>query len=265
MKDGIQLYCGDCLEVMKQIPDGSVDMVLCDLPYGTTACKWDAVIPFEPMWEQYERVVKNIGAIVLFGQEPFSSALRLSNARLFRYDWIWEKQRPSNFQLMNHQCGRVHETISVFSKSNACHSNGKPTMVYNPQITPREKPRVSAKNTIYGNNILHKYSKTAKRCNEKKTYNVRLPTSIIRFNTVERGKMHPTEKPVDLLKYLIRTYTFEGETVLDNCMGSGSTGVACVETGRNFVGIEKEQKYFDVAKTRIAKAQTMPQQQELGL
>ena len=247
----INLIHDDCLKVLPTIPDGSVDMVLCDLPYGTTACRWDAVIPFAPLWEQYERVVKDTGAIVLFGQEPFSSALRMSNPRLYRYDWIWEKQRPSNFQLMNHQCGRVHENIMVFSKSNACHSNGKPTMVYNPQTTPREKPRVSAKNTVYGNNILHNYTKNAKDCSEKKTYDVKMPTSIIRFNTVERGKLHPTQKPVDLLKYLVLTYINDGETVLDNCMGSGSTGVACMETNRNFIGIELDEGYFNVAKERL--------------
>ena len=250
----VDLRLGDCLKVMKKIPDGSVDMVLCDLPYGTTACRWDAVIPFNLLWEQYERVVKDTSAIVLFGQEPFSSALRMSNPGLYRYDWIWEKQRPSNFQLMNYQCGRVHENIMVFSKANACYSGGKFTMTYNPQTTPREKARVSAKNTVYGNNILHNYNKNAKDCSEKKTYDVKLPTSIIRFNTVERGKLHPTQKPVDLLRYLVLTYTDEGDTVLDNCMGSGSTGVACVETNRNFIGIELDENYFNVAKERLERS-----------
>ena len=259
----IKLFHGDCLEVMKQIPDHSVDMVLCDLPYGTTACRWDAVIPFQSLWEQYERVVKDVGSIVLFGQEPFSSALRMSNPRLYRYDWIWEKQRPSNFQLMNYQCGRVHENIIVFSKANACYSSGNPTMTYNPQKMRRKKARVSAKNTVYGNNILHNYNKNAKECSEKKTYDVKLPTSIIMFNTVERGKLHPTQKPVDLLKYLILTYTDEGDVVLDNCMGSGSTGIACLETGRNFIGIEKDDHYFQVAKDRIERKQKHGIQGEL--
>ena len=155
---------------------------------------------------------------------------------------------------MNYQCGRVHENIMVFSKANACYSNGKFTMTYNPHTTPREKARVSAKNTVYGNNILHNYKKNAKDCSEKKTYDVKLPTSIIRFNTVERGKLHPTQKPVDLLKYLVQTYTNEGDTVLDNCMGSGSTGVACVETNRNFIGIELDENYFNVAKKRLERS-----------
>ena len=162
-----------------------------------------------------------------------------------------EKQRPSNFQLMNYQCGRVHETISVFSKSNACYSNGKPTMTYYPQTTQREKTRVSTKNTVYGNNILHNYNKSATECDEKKSYDVKQPTSIIKFNTVEKGKIHPTQKPVELVQYLVRTYTKDGDVVLDNCMGSGTTAIACIREKRNFIGFETNAEYYEKSLDRI--------------
>ncbi len=246
-----KIYNQDCLDGMQMIGDKSIDCIICDLPYGTTACKWDSIIPIERLWEQYERIITDVGAIVLFGQEPFSSFLRMSNTKLYRYDWIWEKQRPSNFQLMNYQCGRVHETISVFSKSNACYSNGKPTMTYYPQTTQREKTRVSTKNTVYGNNILHNYNKSATECDEKKSYDVKQPTSIIKFNTVERGKIHPTQKPVELVQYLVRTYTKEGDVALDNCMGSGTTAIACIREGRNFIGFETNAEYYEKSLDRI--------------
>ena len=249
----INLRQGDCLEVMKDIPDKTIDMILCDLPYGTTACKWDIVIPFDKLWEQYNRIIKDNGAIVLFGQEPFSSKVRCSNLAMYRYDWKWKKQRPSNFQLMGYQCGRVTEDIIVFSKAKACYVKNENIMTYNPQVMKREKPRkVNAK--IYGDtskNILHDY----KTVDNHKTYEYKQPINILEFNTVEKNKIHPTQKPVTLLEYLIKTYTNEGETVLDNCMGSGSTGVACVNTNRNFIGIELDEKYFNIAKERIEKAQ----------
>lgn len=241
---------------MKDIPNGSVDMILCDLPYGTTACKWDSQIDLENMWTQYERIIKDNGAIVLFGQEPFSSIVRLSRLRLYKYDWVWKKQKPSNFQLMNHQCGRVHENIMVFSKANACYVKNGNTMVYHPQMTPMEKVRRSNAK-IYGNqesNILHPYKGGEK--DNYKEYSERHPISVIEFNT-ESKRYHQAQKPVPLLEYLVRTYTNPGETVLDNCMGSGSTGVACLNTGRNFIGIELDDKYFGIAKDRIENHQVI--------
>lgn len=234
----IQLYQGDCLEPMKDIPDGSVDMVLADLSYGTTACKWDICIPFEPLWEQYHRLVKPAGAIVLFGSEPFSTALRHSNLKEFRYDWIWEKEQGANFMLCKYQPYKVHEVISVFSRDRH---------LYNPQMTVGA-PYVSGKGTS---------GDITRNVEKKQTVNTgtRYPRSILRFNTDKARGVHPTQKPVALLEYLIHTYTNEGETVLDNCIGSGSTGVACVNTGRNFIGMELDPGYFETAKRRIEEAE----------
>lgn len=233
-----QLFYGDCLELMKDIPDGSIDMILCDLPYGTTACKWDSVIPFEPLWKQYKRIIKDNGAIVLFGSEPFSTELRHSNLRMFRYDWIWEKEQGANFMLCKYQPYKVHEIISVFSKK---------THNYFPQME-QGKPYISGKGT--SGEVTRNVVKV-----QKKNNGTRYPRSVQRFNTDKgKGSLHPTQKPVALLEYLIKTYTNEGDTVLDNCMGSGSTGVACMNTGRKFIGMEKEQKYFEIAKQRIEEA-----------
>lgn len=246
----IELLKGDCLQLMKGIPDKSVNMILCDLPYGITACEWDSVIPLEELWEEYERIITDVGAIVLFGQEPFSSLVRASNLPLYRYDWIWKKQKPSNFQLMNYQCGRVHENIMVFSKGKACYTKTTPTMNYFPIMESRDRNRISNAK-VYNNgktDLLHNYQKANE--DNFKNYTHKHPTSILSFNTVEH-RVHPTQKPVDLLEYLIRTYTVEGETVLDNCMGSGSTGVAARNLDRNFIGIEITDEYFDIAKNRI--------------
>ena len=242
----ITLMQGDCLERMKEIPDGSVDMVLCDLPYGTTACKWDIVIPFKPLWEQYNRIIKPNGAICLFGSEPFSSALRMSNIKNFKYDWIWDKKIPSGMSYARFQPMRQTENISVFC-------NGK--TVYNPQMVKRDKPIKKGGN---------KYSPSApiQACKEgkdfKKTYEYKNPINIIVFDKIRKGSLHPTQKPVALLEYLIKTYTNEGETVLDNCMGSGSTGVAALNTGRNFIGIELDPDYFAIAKGRIERYDDSP-------
>lgn len=234
----IDLRQGDCLELMKQIPAGSVDMILCDLPYGTTACKWDTVIPFDLLWKQYNRIIKDNGAIVLFGSEPFSTELRRSNLRMFRYDWIWEKEQGANFMLCKYQPYKVHEIVSVFSKK---------THVYHPQMT-EGRPYISGKGT--SGEITRNVKKV-----QTKNEGVRYPRSIQRFNTDKsRGSLHPTQKPVALLEYLIKTYTDPGELVLDNCMGSGSTGVACVNTDRNFIGIELDQGYFEIAQKRIDEA-----------
>ena len=238
MNEKIVIKHGDCLELMKEIPRGGVDMILCDLPYGTTACKWDNVIPFEPMWEQYTRIIKEDGAIVLFGSEPFSTELRHSNLKMFRYDWIWEKEQGANFMLCKYQPYKVHETISVVSKKRH---------IYIPQMTVGN-PYISGKGT--SGEITNNVTKV-----QTKNNGTRYPRSIQRFNTDKsKGSLHPTQKPVKLLEYLIRTYTNENEVVLDNCMGSGSTGVACINTNRKFIGYELDEKYFNTAKERLGKA-----------
>ena len=237
----IDLRQGDCLEIMKDIPDKSIDMILCDLPYGTTACKWDIVIPFEELWAQYNRIIKDNGAIVLFGSEPFSSKLRMSNLKMYKYDWIWNKKRGTGFQIVRYKPMCNHENISIFYKK-------APT--YNPQMRDRQKPRIS-KNKGTTNQFL---VSGGKEYVGKKPLTKKYPVTIIEFgNDNQKEKKHPTQKPVALLEYLIKTYTNEEETVLDNCMGSGSTGVACVNTNRNFIGIELDEKYFNIAKERIEK------------
>ena len=211
-ENGIELYHGDCLEVMdKLIEQGiKVDMILTDPPYGTTACKWDSVIPFEPMWEQINRIIKPNGAVVLFGSEPFSSALRMSNIKNYKYDWVWDKKKGGNPLLSKIQPIKIHETISVF---------GKAKINYYPIMIDRDKPKSRGKNK--GN-----VSETTNNCFlENKTYTQYYPKSIIEFsNASQQSRLHPTQKPVALLEYLIKTYTNEGETVLDNFMGSIVTG-----------------------------------------
>ncbi len=232
----IELYNGDCLEVMKQIPDGSVDLILTDPPYGTTACKWDSIIPFEPMWEQLKRIIKPNGAICLFGSEPFSSALRMSNIKWFKYDWIWKKQKPTNFYQVKWQPLKEHENISLFCKT-------KP--FYEPQGTKRVNIKSGRKNK--SSNLYSKYN-GGEYIQTIGNY----PRTILNFPTEgDKNRLHPTQKPVALLEYLIKTYTLENETVLDFTMGSGSTGVACVNTNRNFIGIELDKGYFNIAKERI--------------
>ena len=239
----IDLHNGDCLEIMRDIPDGSVDLVLTDPPYGTTACKWDSVIPFEPMWEQLHRIIKPNGAMVLFGSEPFSSALRMSNIKNYKYDWIWDKKIAVGMSYARFQPMRQTENISVFCKSKT---------VYNPQMVKRDKPIKKGGN---------KYSPTSpiQACKKgrefQKTYEYKNPVNLLTFDRIRRGTVHPTQKPVALLEYLICTYTNEGETVLDNCMGSGTTGVACINTNRNFIGIELDETYFNIAQKRIAEVQ----------
>ena len=243
------LYCDDCLNILPKIEDKSVNLILVDLPYGTTACKWDTVISLDKLWVEYERIITDNGIICLFGQEPFSSVVRTSNLKLYRYDWVWQKQKPSNFQLMNYQPGRVQENIMIFSKAKACYTKNGDRISYNPQKEKMEKPR-KANAKIYSDSadLLHSYSKANK--DNFQVYEEKHPISVLKFNTPEH-RVHPTQKPVDLLEYLIKTYTNEGDLVLDNCMGSGSTGVACKHLNRGFIGIEKEEKYFKIAKQRI--------------
>lgn len=243
----IKLLHGDCLELMKDIPDGSVDMVLTDPPYGTTACKWDSVIPLGPMWERLHKLVKDNGAIVLFGSEPFSSALRMSNIKEYKYDWYWHKNKPSGAMLAKKMPMRAIENICIFYVS-------MPT--YNPQMVERtedELKRLSKKSVLtVGTDVDGRsWGKSGNREDNKFKY----PKNVINIKTVfNRSKekvAHPTQKPVPLMEYLIKTYTNEGETVLDFTMGSGSTGVACVNTNRNFIGIELDEDYFEIAKKRI--------------
>lgn len=241
----IDLRHGDCLEVMKSIPDKSIDAIICDLPYGTTACKWDTVIPFEPLWKEYKRIIKDNGAIVLTASQPFTSALVMSNPKWFKYEWIWEKNAGSNFASVKFQPMKEHENVLIFS-------NGK--TIYNQQKEKRSQSgldRVKSspmtfnrKNNedVYGGLFVGNVIK-------KNMDELRCPRSIQKFNR-ERG-FHPTQKPVALMEYFIKTYTNEGDTVLDNCMGSGTTGLACKNLGRKFIGIEQDAKYFEIAKNRI--------------
>lgn len=240
---------GDCLELMKEIPDKSINMILCDLPYGVTALQWDKMIDIDKLWEQYKRIITDDGAIVLFGIEPFSSLLRCSNLEMYKYDWIWKKHKPSNFQLMNYQCGRVTENIMVFSKGKACYTSKGNNMVYNPQRTIRSKTR-KANAKIYGDtdkNILNDY----KTKDNFKEYNFKQPTNILEFKSVYKNRLMPTQKPVDLCEYLIKTYTNKGDVVLDNCMGSGTTIIACIRNNRHYIGYELEENHFKIAKEQI--------------
>ena len=237
---------------MPSIPDKSIDMILCDLPYGTTACKWDVIIPFEPLWKEYKRIIKDRGCIALFGSEPFSSHLRMSNIKNYKYDWIWEKNKPSGMATAKTRPMKNHEIISIF---------GNTINFYPIKENRTEK---SMKRELQGNHTTRNFgnNKTTGLKEQEKGNKVnflRYPTTVKKFsmpsNNVKKIQ-HPTQKPVALLEYLIKTYTLENETVLDNCMGSGSTGVACVNTNRKFIGIEKDDKYFEVAKNRIDEAQT---------
>ena len=235
----INLYKGDCLEVMKTIKDNSIDAIITDIPYGTTACKWDSVIDFELMWEQLNRIIKPNGAIALFGSEPFSSALRMSNIKNYKYDWVWEKSRPSAFALAKKQPLRYKENITVFYKKQT---------TYNP-IMWNGKKNHRSKNTRGKNSIIGDDGSGKQWSN---TSNLKYPKDLIKIKSTDSTKnKHPTQKPVELMEYLIKTYTNEGETVLDFTMGSGSTGVACVNTKRNFIGIEMDDNYFEIAKKRI--------------
>ena len=230
----IELIQGNCLEVMKDIPDGSIDMILTDPPYGTTACKWDSVIPFEPMWERINKLIKPNGAVVLFGSQPFTSALVMSNVKMFKYEWVWNKSLAGNGILAKKQPLKIHENVVVFNSN-----------IYIPEMRKgkaRWKGGIKDKHGTFSN-------AEAPKVWSDEYY----PTSIIDISGagMRSGRVHPTQKPVALMEYLVKTYTNEGETVLDFTMGSGSTGVACVNTNRNFIGIELDSEYFNIAKERI--------------
>ena len=238
----IQLYNGDCLEVMKQIPDKSVDMILCDLPYGTTHCKWDSVLDLEKLWKHYKRIIKSDGAIVLNAQQPFSSKLVMSNLDWFKYSWVWKKNRCPNFMMAKYAPLKTTEDILVFS-AGGVNQNTKNKMRYYPQGVERCEKHIDSNVKKQGVNIYNCLNKTYTQTTTG------YPTNIIEF-ACESG-LHPTQKPVALMEYLIKTYTNEGDIVLDNCAGSGTTGVACKRLNRNFIGIELDDKYFEIAKNRI--------------
>lgn len=240
-----KLLNGDCLELMKKIPDESINMILCDLPYGTTKNKWDSVINLELLWEQYNRLIKKRGCIALFAQTPFDKVLGCSNLEMLKYEWIWEKPMATGRLNCNFAPMKAHENILIFSKSAACYvKNIDNAMIYNPQMT--EGKPYKAISGRASTNYDTKWSKEQLTINEGTRY----PRDIQRV-AHDKDKYHPTQKPVELLEYLIKTYTNEGELVLDNCMGSGSTGVAALNTNRNFIGIELDENYFNIAKERI--------------
>lgn len=241
MNDQIKLLNGDCLVEMSQIPDGSVDMVLCDLPYGTTQNKWDSVIPLALLWEQYRRVCKPSAAIVLTASQPFTSALGASNLKSLRYAWVWEKSSATGHLNAKRMPMKLHEDVLVFS--DAAHN-------YFPQDLKQlgKVVRRGSNGSNFGESGTENFQEWTN-----------FPRSILRFGS-DSGTVHPTQKPVALMEYLIRTYTNEGETVLDNTMGSGTTGVACVKTGRKFIGIERDTEYFRIASERIQKELHGPKQ-----
>lgn len=244
----VKLYQGDCLEVMKNIEDGSVDLILTDPPYGTSSCSWDSIIPFESMWEQLNRIIKPKNAIILFATQPFTSKLICSNINHFKYCWTWDKGKVGGFTSAKLKPLKLFEDICVFSQGKTANCN-KNNMVYYPQglIEVNKISRSSNDKSPTG------YA----RPSQTKFYNqqyTNYPKQLIKFN-LDKNRVHPTQKPVALLEYLIKTYTLEGETVLDFTMGSGSTGVACINTNRNFIGIELDPTYFQIAKDRIEQAQ----------
>jgi len=251
----INLIQGDCLEKMKDIPDGSVDLILCDLPYGTTPASWDSRIQIDKLWKQYERVIKNNGAIVLTSQQPFTSLLICSNLKLYKYNWIWEKDNGTNFLNSKFQPLKITEDICVFGKGATSFVKSGFNMNYNPQFT-KGKAYTCKSGNQKSNSAVVRGGKGGREDvggfltkNDGKRY----PKNLIRFNR-DKEKIHPTQKPVALMEYLIKTYTNEEDLVLDNCMGSGTTGVACKNLNRKFIGIELDENYFEIANKRIKKA-----------
>jgi site-specific DNA-methyltransferase (adenine-specific) len=237
------IYEGDCLDIMPTLADKSVDMILCDLPYGTTACKWDTIIPFEPLWAQYKRLIKDNGAIVLTASQPFTSALVMSNPGWFKYCWVWNKKKGGSPLLSKIQPIRITEDVVIF---------GRGKVVYNPIMTPRDKPKSRGKNK----GLISETTNNA--FTEDKTYTECYPKNIIEItNADQNNRLHPTQKPVALFEYLIRTYTNEGDTVLDNCAGSGTTGIACLNTGRKYILIEKDAAYCEIIRRRIDNVQPL--------
>ena len=243
----IEIIEGDCLEVMREIPDASIDMVLCDLPYGTTACAWDAIIPFEPLWSAYWRLLKPNAAIVLTATQPFTTTLIASQIDAFKYTWVWEKSRPSGFAQAKNMPLKSHEDVCVFSRGVTVHATQSTRrMPYYPQgVEQLDQPRVEEKKSWSDSSFSKRPSHKAYLQTQ-----TNYPRSVLKIPS-EGATVHPTQKPVELMEYLIRTYTDEGQTVLDNTMGSGTTGVACLNTGRNFIGIEQDPGYYAIAAKRL--------------
>ena len=232
-----KVICGNCLEVMREFPDKCFDMILCDLPYGTTACKWDTIIPFEPLWKQYKRIIKDSGAIVLTASQPFTSALVMSNPKMYRHQWVWNKNNSAGFATAKIRPFAICEDVLVF---------GKNKVNYYPQMEERGKPRLKG-----GYSPSENYGIVPSKSKLKS--NSYYPKNLINISTASQvGKQHPTQKPVALFEYLIKTYTNKVDLVLDNCAGSGTTGVACINTNRRYVLIEKEEKYCQIAEDRLA-------------
>ena len=245
----LMIYHGDCLDIMPTLADKSVDMILCDLPYGTTACKWDTVIPFEPLWKQYKRLIKDNGAIVLTASQPFTSALVMSNIKWFKHEWIWDKVLSTGHLNAKRMPMRQTENIVVFYEG---------ICTYNPILIKRPEGKRINKGTgkIEGLND----SAYGIRKSSSGEYDYRQPTTLLTISNADRtNRLHPTQKPVALFEYLIRTYTNEGDTVLDNCAGSFTTAIACLNTNRKYICIEKDEKYFDIGKNRIANHQPLLQ------
>ncbi len=237
-------YLGDCLELMPFVADGSIDMILCDLPYGTTACKWDTIIPFKLLWEQYSRIIKDSGAIVLTASQPFTSSLVMSNPEMFKYEWIWEKNTGSNFAQLKKMPFKQHENVLVFGK--------KGWSKYTPQMQLKSESSISRlkydmSHAKKGETESNKHRRGYSEKMMKSKY--RYPSTVQKFN--RQTGLHPTQKPVALFEYLINTYTSEGELVLDNCAGSGTTAIACINTGRNYILIEREADHFNTIDQRI--------------
>lgn len=242
-----RIYNTDCLQGMRDIPDQSIDAIICDLPYGTTRNAWDSVIPLQPLWKEYERIVKDRGAIVLFSQMPFSAILVASNPRLFKYEWIWQKENATGFLNCHFAPLKVHENILVFSKSASAFVRDKSNaMNYHPQMRPGKaySAKQGAPTTSY--DIAHMREPVMIHYKAE-----RYPLDVIKFNR-DTNRLHPTQKPVDLVRYLIRTYTESGGVILDNCMGSGTTAIAAMHEHRHFIGFETDKKYYEIAQQRIA-------------
>ena len=241
------IYNIDCLQGMKDIPDKSIDAIICDLPYGTTRNKWDSVIPLQPLWEQYERVITDRGAIVLFSQMPFTATLVASNPRLFKYEWIWQKENSTGFLNCHFAPLKVHENILVFGKSSAAFvCDADKAMTYHPQMRPGKAYRAKQGTPTTSYDFKNMREPMMRHYNAE-----RYPLDVIKFNR-DKDRLHPTQKPVDLVRYLIRTYTESGGVILDNCMGSGTTAIAAMREHRHFIGFETDEKYFKIAQQRIS-------------
>ena len=248
-----ELYCGDCLAIMPSIPDSSIDLILCDLPYGTSVVhKWNKALPLEKLWEEYERIIKPNGVICLFGTQPFTSQLICSNIKLFRYLWLWKKETPTGFLNANYKPLNAIEEIAVFSKAKVGSLSKNPIPYHPPTLKAVDKVKTNKVGNTWRSTMGYKSENN--QLNSGTEYVQKFtnyPTSILEYAR-EKEQFHPTQKPTDLLEFLIKTYTNENDVVLDNCMGSGSTGVACITTNRRFIGIEKERYFYEIARTRIA-------------